>query len=117
MVRRSWRMNGGLCGLGLMVAGACAAPPDAVTPIFSIQGAGAASPFVGRTVTTRGVVTAVFPGLRGWFLQDETGDGDPRTSDGMFVFANTAPLDVAVGSASRSRAPSPSTRPEPTDRR
>lgn len=93
----SWQAKGLICGCWLVAAVAAAAPPGAITPIHHIQGAGPASPLVGRTVTTRGIVTAVFPGLRGWFLQDESGDGDPRTSDGVFVFANRGPIDVAVG--------------------
>jgi predicted extracellular nuclease len=39
--------------------------------------------------TTRGVVTKV--SNNGYYLQDETGDGNPLTSDGIFVFTNTAP--------------------------
>jgi predicted extracellular nuclease len=97
MAWRSRRATGWICGCCLVASVALAAPPGTITPIHHIQGAGPASPLVGRTVTTRGVVTAVFPGLRGWFLQDETGDGDPRTSDGVFVFANRGPIDVAVG--------------------
>ena len=97
MTWRSWRSTGWVCGCWLAASVTLAAPPGTITPIHRIQGAGPASPLVGRTVTTRGVVTAVFPGLRGWFLQDETGDGDPRTSDGIFVFANRGPIDVAVG--------------------
>jgi predicted extracellular nuclease len=33
------------------------------------------------------VVTAAFADLGGFFLQDPLGDGDPRTSEGIFVFA------------------------------
>ena len=40
--------------------------------------------------TTRGVVVGDYegpsPALRGFFLQDPKGDGDPATSDGIFVF-------------------------------
>ena len=69
------------------------------TPIHDIQGAGNASPRVGETLTTGGVVTAVFPGLKGFYLQDPVGDGNPATSDGIFVFVNSAtmPAGVAVG--------------------
>lgn len=68
-----------------------------VTRIFTIQGSGAASSLVGRSVTTQGVVTGVFPGMHGYFLQDETGDGDPATSDGIFVYANRTRVTVSVG--------------------
>ncbi len=67
---------------------------SALTAIPAIQGPGTASPLVGQTVTTRGVVVAATAGLRGFFLQDAQGDGDPATSDGLFVFS-AAP--VAVG--------------------
>lgn len=57
--------------------------------IYTIQGLGHRSEFVGQTVITRGVVTAV--DTTGYYLQDATGDGDARTSDAVFVFTNTAP--------------------------
>lgn len=66
-------------------------PPTAVcdvedvTTVPQIQGSGDSSPLAGRTVTTRGVVTESAPGLSGFYLQDPTGDGDPATSDGVFV--------------------------------
>jgi len=64
----------------------CAAMAHAqVVPIGQVQGAGAASPRVGQTVTVEGTVTADFrQGLGGFFLQD-AGDGDPATSDAVFV--------------------------------
>ena len=41
-------------------------------------------------VTTRGIVVGDYegpsPAQRGFFLQAATGDGDPATSDGIFVF-------------------------------
>ncbi len=63
-------------------------------PIYKIQGSGAKSPYEGQTVSTRGVVTKL--NNNGFFLQDAVGDGDPTTSDGIFVFTSTAPT-VAVG--------------------
>ena len=66
----------------------------AVTPIYTIQGSGATSPLAGQTVTTSGVVTRLLN--NGFFLQDPVGDGNPATSDGVFVFTSTAPT-VAVG--------------------
>jgi predicted extracellular nuclease/2',3'-cyclic-nucleotide 2'-phosphodiesterase (5'-nucleotidase family) len=66
--------------------------------IGEIQGLGHTSPFVGQVVTTEGVVTAVdTTGGRGFYIQSVgAGDGDARTSDGIFVFTNSAPT-VAVG--------------------
>jgi predicted extracellular nuclease len=63
------------------------------TPIYTIQGSGNTSPLVGQTVTTTGVVTKLTN--NGFFLQDPTGDGDPLTSDGIFVFSSTAPTVTA----------------------
>ncbi|MDR3389493.1 MAG: lamin tail domain-containing protein [Rudaea sp.] len=63
--------------------------------IMSVQGHGSASPLNGQNVTTMGnVVTAVGP--KGFFMQDPVGDGDPTTSDGIYVYLGAAPA-VAVG--------------------
>jgi predicted extracellular nuclease len=72
-------------------------PAGPVFEIFEIQGSGSASPFDGQSVTTEdNVVTAV--GLDGFFIQTPTArtDGDVDTSDGIFVFTNSAPT-VAEG--------------------
>jgi len=55
--------------------------------IFTIQGTGATSTFVGQRVITSGVVTKL--NSNGFFIQDLTGDANPATSDGIFVFANS----------------------------
>lgn len=54
-------------------------------PIYEIQGREPLSPFEGEDVVTRGVVTAVR--RNGFTLQDPVGDGDPETSDAVFVYA------------------------------
>ena len=64
--------------------------------IGEIQGEGHRSAFTGQTVLTTGIVTAV--DTNGFYLQDPTGDGNARTSDGIFVFTSTAPT-VRVGDA------------------
>jgi uncharacterized protein len=59
------------------------------TPIYAIQGEGAATPLAGQQVTTQGVVVGDFQEsnqLRGFFLQDLNGDFNRKTSDGLFVF-------------------------------
>jgi predicted extracellular nuclease len=65
----------------------------AYTPIYAIQGSGSAAAITGA-VTTQGVVVGDYEGasptLRGFYLQDATGDGDPATSDGIFVFNGSA---------------------------
>jgi VCBS repeat-containing protein len=65
--------------------------------IYDIQGAGHTSPLVGLHVTTSGVVTAIdATGSRGFWIQDQTGDGNDATSDAVFVFTNAVPT-VHVG--------------------
>ncbi len=54
-------------------------------PIWAIQGNGFKSPYRGERLTTQGVVTGVFPGLGGFFIQDLKPDDDPATSEGLFV--------------------------------
>ncbi len=67
-------------------------PAASITPIYDIQGTENASPLIGNSITTEGIVTAVFPNLNGYYLQDESGDGNILSSDGVFVYApgNTA---------------------------
>ncbi|HEU5469157.1 MAG TPA: ExeM/NucH family extracellular endonuclease [Actinophytocola sp.] len=73
-------------------APACTAP---VTAIGAVQGSTDVSPVAGQVVTVRGTVVADYegaqPALRGFYLQDG-GDGNPSTSDGVFVFDNGANL-------------------------
>lgn len=64
------------------------------TAIPAIQGTGARSPLEGRWVLTSGVVTLLHS--QGFFLQDPVGDGNPLSSDGIFVFTGSAPV-VAIG--------------------
>jgi predicted extracellular nuclease len=65
---------------------ACLAP---YTSIYNIQGSGLTAAITG-SVTTLGVVVGdnegASPALRGFFLQDLSGDDAPATSDGIFVF-------------------------------
>jgi hypothetical protein len=85
-------------------------PPEAcgdpTTPIYTIQGSGADSPFIGVEVATEGVVVGDFEGpsptLRGFNIQDPAGDVDPATSDGLFIF-NFNNNSVAVGDFVRVR--------------
>ncbi len=71
---------------------------DPFTSIYEIQGSGDASPLAGQTVTTEGVVVGDFQsgGKNGFFIQDEDGDEDPTTSDGVFIYYRDAPA-VNVG--------------------
>ena len=81
---------------------ACPAAPDdaPLTMISSVQGPTDQSPLVDDQVTVRGTVTATFQAdeeLRGFYVQDAAGDGDPATSDGIFVQASSP--EVAPGQA------------------
>jgi uncharacterized protein len=93
---RRFRVSACLLALGL-VAG-CArdggpTPSPAValpapSSIGAVQGNGPRSPYEGRQLTLPGVVTGNFVlSHDGFFMQDESGaeDGDPLTSDGIFV--------------------------------
>lgn len=90
-------------------ANPCADDPPPTDPtdafIWEIQGEGAVSDLQGELVRIEGVVVGDFQGtpdvgnqLGGFFLQEEPADSDDReeTSDGIFVFAPSAP-DVTLG--------------------
>jgi predicted extracellular nuclease len=75
------------------------------TPIYAIQGSGMSAAITG-TVTTQGVVVAdlegpTSSGIQGFYLQDATGDGDPATSDGIFVFTGNADNGLDAGDVVR----------------
>ncbi len=59
------------------------APLELTIP--EIQGSSQFSLFQGETVTTTGVVTLITANGRDMWIQDPEGDGDPATSDGIFV--------------------------------
>ncbi|MCP4542604.1 MAG: hypothetical protein GY832_36240 [Chloroflexi bacterium] len=66
-------------------------------PIYAIQGPGFASPYKLSFVDTEGIVTAIFPELEGFWIQGPASDGDPTTSEGLFVFTGASSVDVEVG--------------------
>lgn len=89
----------GVGGLGLAAVllplGAPAAAADVA--IHDIQGAAHVSPYKGKTVSgVAGIVTQT--GATGFWMQDPKPDGDPATSEGVFVYTKTKPT-VAVGDA------------------
>jgi predicted extracellular nuclease len=77
-----------------------ASPPQSCVPqelaLHQIQGDGNSSPHDGALVATSGIVT----GLKGngFFLQtpDGAGDGDPDSSEAIFVFTSGAPPGAAA---------------------
>lgn len=94
------------CVFAALPTGASAAPPSGgSTLIGRVQGTGATSPMAGQLVTVEGRVSADFGAaggrgnLGGWFVQDG-GDGDPASSDALFVTGALAP-GLAIGSAVR----------------
>lgn len=56
-----------------------------LTPIGSVQGSGAASPLAGQRVTVAGRLTADLRSGLGGFTLRGADDGNPATSDGLFV--------------------------------
>ncbi|MFQ2851879.1 ExeM/NucH family extracellular endonuclease [Aeromonas caviae] len=100
-------------GLGCSGDGSCdgtqppafVCPVDQLVPVPAIQGPGTSSPLVPagkfeskQAYATRGVVTQVVSGLyKGFFIQDELGDGDPATSDGLFVYSTKANAAIVPG--------------------
>jgi predicted extracellular nuclease len=58
--------------------------------IHTIQGDGLVSPLTGTPVVTTGIVTGIKG--NGFFMQSAgEGDGDPLTSEGLFIFTSTLP--------------------------
>lgn len=62
-----------------------------------IQGSGSTSSYSGHIVSTGGIVTAMYVGsgmINGFFIQDAVGDGNPNTSDGIFVYSAASTVSV-----------------------
>ncbi|MCO3056501.1 ExeM/NucH family extracellular endonuclease [Pseudomonas aeruginosa] len=71
-------------------------------PIHEVQGAGAESPLAGQRVAIEGVVVGDWQNageLKGFYVQQEdaTVDGDPATSEGLFVYDGGNGSDVKLG--------------------
>lgn len=72
-------------------------PPDTLLgfetfTIMTIQGTETFSPVTGARIATTGVVTAWRHDRTGFWIQDPQGDGDPATSDGLYVDLGREPL-------------------------
>lgn len=68
--------------------------------IMQVQGNSTASPLINTVATVNGIVTGeftTFDKLNGFFIQDATGDGDPATSDGVFVYATATAGTLPAG--------------------
>ncbi|MBI2382381.1 MAG: lamin tail domain-containing protein [Gammaproteobacteria bacterium] len=74
-------------------------PPQGQTRIHQIQGAAHRSPLEGQAVENLpGIVVA--KKANGFWMMDAIGDGNPATSEGLYVYTGSAP-NVAVGDAVR----------------
>ncbi len=56
-----------------------------------------ASPYARNGVKTVGVVTAIIPGLQGFWIQEMESDDDPATSAGLFIFFPEADGLIQLG--------------------
>jgi predicted extracellular nuclease/methionine-rich copper-binding protein CopC len=90
--------------IGKPLTGICG---DEATLIHAVQGNGDTSPLLDTTgIIIEAIVTADYHGehqLGGFFLQEEPADmdGDPLTSEGLFIAAGPNPQKVAVGETLR----------------
>ena len=79
------------------------APIPQEIKIYTIQGAAHESPLKGQSVTdVPGIVTAITYTQgkpTGFYMQDEHGDGNPVTSDGIFVYCgkDRVPVGLNIG--------------------
>jgi predicted extracellular nuclease len=69
--------------------------------INQIQGNGAASPLIGKSVTTCGTVYAIES--NGYWIQDTTPDSDPATSEGIFVYKSNGVGNLQIGDVVRQK--------------
>ncbi len=85
-----------LASPSLYAAGFSCPADSALTPIPAIQGSGDKSPLVpddqfesAQSVSVKAVVSGLGESLnKGFYLLDVQGDGNPETSDGLFVYLN-----------------------------
>src|SRR5690606_33600262 len=99
---RATRVVSALSATAVAASIVLAAPATADTTetrIHDVQCTGRISPMVGESVTVPGIVTATrdFGSARGFWLQDPEPDGDPRTSEGIFVYTGEQRPDVTAG--------------------
>jgi len=72
------------CSVAVSVSGPLSIP--------QIQGPNPKSAYNNTVQTTQGVVTHKV--ASGYFLQDQNGDGDPATSDGIFVYGSNSGVNI-----------------------
>lgn len=96
---RPVRVSTCLFGLLLFAAAGVAAQAPEATTVCAIQGTGAATSMANRLVRVEGVVTGAFGGtdIDGFFIQHVDCDGDPASSDGLWIFDGSQDVTVAEG--------------------
>jgi len=82
------------------------APETDAVKIHAIQGVSTTATLDGEVVSVEAIVVGDFQAenqLEGFYLQEEDADADDdvNTSEGLFVYCETCPTDVAVGDAVR----------------
>ncbi|HYC61829.1 MAG TPA: ExeM/NucH family extracellular endonuclease [Thermoanaerobaculia bacterium] len=102
-----WANNDGTPQTANCVVAVTVNAPPTVVFIHQVQGNGAATPMPGATVTIEGIVIGDYQPvpndvrLNGFFVQEEDTDasaeGDPTTSEGIFIFCSGCPTNVAEG--------------------
>jgi predicted extracellular nuclease len=82
----------------------------AATRIHAVQGSGDSTPLLGAWVAIEGIVVGRFQGtpqdsLQGFFVQEEDADadGDPTTSEGIFVYEGNGGLAAGIALGDRVR--------------
>ncbi len=88
-------------GSGSTASNVCGAPADLIS---SVQGSSESSPIVGQLATIEAVVIAdAIDGLGGVFVQEQQADrdGDPMTSEGLFVQVDGAKPKIGRGDVVR----------------
>ncbi|WP_321573704.1 ExeM/NucH family extracellular endonuclease [Nocardioides sp. Kera G14] len=74
-------------------------PAPTTVTIAQLEGTTDTSPYVGKAVTTSGVITAVYSGtasLSGFYLQTPGADTTPDSSDAVFVYGSQAVAQLAT---------------------
>jgi predicted extracellular nuclease len=93
------RIGGTACAIAVLLSLSVGADADPASPdpaaIPALQGSGRTSPLAGRAVVVTGVVTQRSPD-GGFWVQDPVGDGDPATSDGVYVTLDGASAGIAA---------------------
>lgn len=98
--KSDWRRAAVALAIAVTLAACVDGPEVATLTIGAVQGRGDISPLLGQVVAVEAVVTTDFDAsLGGFFVQSPVGadDGDPATSDGLFIRWPAQASAIAVG--------------------